>query len=58
MINIFLEDDINESNIATAVSRLDRITEIQKILIDQVGVLETMTPMDFLDFRDLLVPAS
>jgi tryptophan 2,3-dioxygenase len=23
-----------------------------------VGVLETMTPMDFLDFRDLLVPAS
>ena len=58
VINIFLEDDINESNIATAVSRLDRITEIQKILIDQVGVLETMTPMDFLDFRDLLVPAS
>ena len=33
VINIFLEDDINESNIATAVSRLDRITEIQKILI-------------------------
>jgi tryptophan 2,3-dioxygenase len=58
VINIFLKDDINESNISTAVSRLTRITEIQKILIDQVGVLETMTPMDFLDFRDLLVPAS
>ena len=26
--------------------------------IDQIKVLETMTPMDFLDFRDLLTPAS
>ena len=37
---------------------LDRIKEIQKLLIDQVGILETMTPMDFLEFRDLLNPAS
>jgi tryptophan 2,3-dioxygenase len=27
-------------------------------LLHQVDVLETMTPLDFLDFRDLLVPAS
>ena len=58
IIDIFSNKDINESNIGTAVSRLERIIEIQKILIDQVGVLETMTPMDFLDFRDFLVPAS
>ena len=58
IIDIFSKEDINESNIGTAVSRLERIIEIQKILIDQVGVLETMTPMDFLDFRDFLVPAS
>jgi len=58
IISIFSKKDINESNIGTAVSRLERIIEIQKILIDQVGVLETMTPMDFLDFRDYLVPAS
>ena len=58
IIDIFSKKDINESNIGTAVSRLERIIEIQKILIDQVGVLETMTPMDFLDFRDFLVPAS
>jgi len=32
--------------------------EIQKILIDQIHVLETMTPLDFLDFRDFLFPAS
>ena len=58
IINIFSINEINESNIGLCVSRLDRITEIQKILIDQVSVLETMTPMDFLDFREFLVPAS
>ena len=35
-----------------------RGAEIQKILIDQLRVLETMTPLDFLEFRDFLVPAS
>ena len=58
VINIFGKDDINESHIGTAVSRLNRIIEIQKILIDQIQVLETMSPMDFLDFRDFLIPAS
>ena len=28
------------------------------MLVMQVEVIESMTPMDFLDFRDLLVPAS
>jgi tryptophan 2,3-dioxygenase len=37
---------------------LTRIHEIWKLLIQQVDVLETMTPLDFLEFRDLLVPAS
>ena len=37
---------------------LDRINEILKLLIQQLDVLETMTPLDFLDFRDLLMPAS
>ena len=32
--------------------------EIQKVMIDQVRVLETMTPLDFLDFRNFLIPAS
>lgn len=54
----FQQEYIAEKLIGTAVSRLTRITEIQKILIDQLRVLETMTPLDFLDFRDLLVPAS
>ena len=40
------------------VSRLTRVKEIQRILIDQFSVLETMTPQDFLEFRDYLFPAS
>ena len=45
-------------DVSLAVTRLDRIIEIQKILIDQVRVLETMTAMDFLEFRDHLFPSS
>ena len=58
ILDIFSDDDVLESNIGTSISRLNRIIEIQKILVDQVRVLETMTPMDFLDFRDFLIPAS
>ncbi len=37
---------------------LRRCTEIQRVLIQQLRVLETMTPNDFLTFRDHLMPAS
>jgi len=37
---------------------LQRCIEIQRVLVTQVGVLETMTPIDFLAFRDHLTPAS
>ena len=58
LLEIFRKDEIQESHISRGISRLERIIEIQKILIDQINVLETMTPMDFLDFRDFLIPAS
>ncbi|MGH8828514.1 MAG: tryptophan 2,3-dioxygenase [Jiangellaceae bacterium] len=35
-----------------------RVHEIERILIEQIGVLETMTPQDFLEFRARLAPAS
>ncbi|WP_246128715.1 tryptophan 2,3-dioxygenase family protein [Pleionea sediminis] len=54
----FNQNQIPEKSMGRIVSRLDRIGAIQKLLIDQIGVLETMTPLDFLDFRDYLVPAS
>jgi tryptophan 2,3-dioxygenase len=55
---IFGKDVVDEADMGTANSLLRRITEIQKLLIQQVSVLETMTPLDFLDFRDHLFPAS
>jgi tryptophan 2,3-dioxygenase len=35
-----------------------RCIEIERVLVDQIGVLETMMPTDFLAFRDHLMPAS
>ena len=35
-----------------------RCIEIERILVSQIDVLETMTPRDFLAFRDQLMPAS
>src|SRR5262245_5850624 len=37
---------------------LRRCIEIQRVMIQQLRVLETMTPNDFLTFRDHLMPAS
>ncbi|MFQ5629863.1 MAG: tryptophan 2,3-dioxygenase family protein [bacterium] len=54
----FQQEYVPEKTIGIAVARLQRITEIQKLLLEQVRVLETMTPLDFLDFRDYLLPAS
>ena len=58
ILNTFNQNSIEESDVSLAVLRLDRIIEIQKILIDQIRVLETMTAMDFLEFRDYLFPSS
>jgi tryptophan 2,3-dioxygenase len=48
--------DRNEALAALRLVR--RCIEIQRVLIAQIAVLETMTPMDFLAFRDHLLPAS
>ena len=55
---MFEGDRMDEREISTAVSRMERIIEIQKLLIEQINVMETMTAMDFLDFRQYLFPAS
>jgi tryptophan 2,3-dioxygenase len=50
------DDDGPDMNVV--VHRLKRIVEIWKLLNHQVDVLETMTPLDFLEFRELLHGAS
>ncbi|MGE0763769.1 MAG: tryptophan 2,3-dioxygenase family protein [Bdellovibrionales bacterium] len=52
------QEQVAESEMGLVTHRLSRMNEIFKLLIDQINILETMTPLDFLDFRDMLVPAS
>lgn len=58
ILAIFDQDTVDEREMGTAVARLRRINKIQDLLIELIAVLETMTPLDFLDFRDHLFPAS
>ncbi|HEY2713345.1 MAG TPA: tryptophan 2,3-dioxygenase family protein [Chthoniobacterales bacterium] len=50
--------DDNGPDMNLVVNRLKRVVEIWKLLNQQVDVLETMTPLDFLEFRELLHGAS
>jgi tryptophan 2,3-dioxygenase len=58
VMDMFKDNNVDEKNIGTAVHRLNRISEILKLLVQQISVLETLTPLDFLDFRNYLFPAS
>ena len=48
----------NSPELQTGVHRLNRCIIILRVLVHQIDIMETMTPMDFLDFRDMLRPAS
>src|SRR3954467_14760425 len=41
-----------------AARTIQRVVEIEQILVQQIHILETMTPISFLGFRDELNPAS
>ncbi|MEX1178270.1 MAG: tryptophan 2,3-dioxygenase family protein [Nitriliruptor sp.] len=51
-------DPVPDEAMGQVVHRLERMVTIVPVLLHQFAVLETMTPLDFLDFRDDLVPAS
>ena len=50
----FLEDD----RLPAATRAISRIVDIEKLLVQQIHILESMTPISFLAFRDQLNPAS
>ena len=58
--DIMLKPALNDNSpeLQTVVHRLARCVTILKVLVQQIDIMETMTPMDFLDFRDMLRPAS
>ncbi len=60
VINILSKPSLNDnsSDLQIVVHRLNRVSTILKVLVNQMDILETMTPMDFLEFRDMLRPAS
>jgi tryptophan 2,3-dioxygenase len=51
-------DRINADDIFFARHHLRRVHVIEKLLVEQIEVLETMSPQDFLAFRSQLAPAS
>lgn len=58
--NIFIRARINDNSddMSRAVHRLNRVVKILELINQQVSVLETMTALDFLEFRNQLLPAS
>ena len=51
-------DRIDADDVFFARHHLHRVYVIEKLLVEQIEVLETMSPQDFLAFRSKLAPAS
>ena len=49
---------IQQDRLPAATRALKRVVDIEKLLLDQIHILESMTPINFLAFRDQLNPAS
>ena len=49
---------IQEDRLPAATRAVKRVVDIEKLLLDQIHILESMTPINFLAFRDQLNPAS
>ncbi len=49
---------LEEDRVPPATRAVERIVDIEKLLVDQIHILESMTPISFLAFRDQLNPAS
>ncbi|XP_013384091.1 tryptophan 2,3-dioxygenase [Lingula anatina] len=56
--DIFSAQKVDEGHTLVLISRLNRVMLILKLLTEQFLILETMTPLDFMEFRDYLAPAS
>jgi len=50
----FMEED----RVPAATRAVERVVQIEKLLVNQIHILESMTPISFLAFRDQLNPAS
>ncbi|RYY57584.1 MAG: tryptophan 2,3-dioxygenase [Chitinophagaceae bacterium] len=60
MLEIMARPSLNDNSpeLQTVVHRMNRCVTILRVLVQQIDIMETMTPMDFLEFRNMLRPAS
>ena len=60
ILKVFSKEKINDNSedLNLVSHRMGRIIRIFELLNQQVGILDTMTPLDFLEFRNLLIPSS
>lgn len=58
--NIFSKENVNDNagEMSIATHKLKRVVKIFEVINQQINILETMTPMDFLEFRNRLQPSS
>lgn len=52
------DSTVPEAEVPNVVHHLRRVVAILRLAVEQFSVMETLTPQDFLGFRDKLVPAS
>ncbi len=53
-----MQQAMENDEVFEASRLLKRVLKIEKLLVNQIHILETMTPRDFLRFRSVLNPAS
>lgn len=53
-----VRDAMFEGSVHDARHYLKRVHTIEKVLVEQINVIESMSPQDFLEFRTKLAPAS
>jgi tryptophan 2,3-dioxygenase len=60
VMQVFGQERINDNSedLNLVRHRLHRVIQILQLLNQQVNILDTMTPLDFLEFRNLLTPSS
>jgi len=53
-----IRDDFKHNRLYGAIATFKRVRTIMKVMVEQIDILETLTPMSFSSFRDRLETAS
>lgn len=56
--NVFAAKKVQDEQLRIVSASLGRIVSVMRLLVSQMDIMETMTPLDFLDFRHVFRSAS